>query len=258
MRRVSVVVAAATVAAVIAAIVTLTLSTGSDRASQPGPAWPNSANPREAASPVTLRLGFVTEIPQAPALIGLRQDLFADALRGTGIVLRPVPFRTDAAEATALAAGQLDAAYASASSILADLASPNGTKIAIVSGTADGKSALVNLLATRAFLSAHSTGVLDLVKAQIQANDLIHHDLLGSAAAYTTELTALTGQRLPASAIGASLARTTFTDDPDAASLAAHLPTRLTSVIRAAAPTLYDIAPLDLLLRMTGERPVTA
>ena len=256
MRRTLVAVAAVAVAA-IAAVVAVTLTAGSGRPSTPGPAWPNSTNPGEAASPVTLRLGFVTDIPQAPALVGLQEGAFASALRGSGIALRPVPFRTDAAEATALASGQLDAAYASASSILADLASPSGTKIAVVSGASDGSSP-VNIVVTRAFLSAHSGGVLDLVKGQVQVNDFINHNLLGSAAAYTAELTALTGQHLTASAAGTSLARTRFTDDPDAASLAAMVGDSQSSAVRPALPTLYDIAPLDLLLRMAGERPVTA
>lgn len=255
MRRTLVAVAAVAVAAVTAAIVAVTLTGG--QPARPGPAWPNSANPSEAASPVTLRLGFVTGIPQAPALVGLREGLFANALRGTGITLRPVPFRTDAAEATALAGGQLDAAYASAGSIFTDLASPSGTKIAVVSGASAGKSP-VDLVVTRAFLSAHSAGVLAVVKGQVQANDLLNHDLLAASAAYTAELTSLTGQRLGASSAGESLARTRFTDDPGAASLAASVPANLRSEVRPALPTLYDIAPLDLLLRMAGERPVAA
>jgi ABC-type nitrate/sulfonate/bicarbonate transport system substrate-binding protein len=251
--RTLVVVAAVAVAAV-AAVVTIVLSTGG-QPSAPGPAWPNSANPSEAAGPVALRLGFVVGVPQAPALISLHDDLFTNALRGSGIALRPVPFRTNAAEEAALADGQLDAAYADAGSIVADLASSHGTKIAVLSGASVGSSP-VNLVVTRAFLSAHSAGVLALVKAQVQANDLIHRDLLASAAAYAAEFTAVTGERLTTSAAGISLARTNFTDDPGAGSLAAMAPASLSSEVRRALPTLYDVAPLDLQLRMLGERPV--
>jgi len=116
----------------------------------------------------------------------------------------------------------------------------------------------MSLVVTRAFMSAHSEGVLDLVKGQVQVNDLINHNLLDSAAAYTAEFTALTGQHLTASAAGAALARTRFTDDPGAASLAAMVGGSQSSGARPALTTLYDIAPLDLLLRMEGERPVTA
>ena len=255
MRRTLVAVAAATTAVIAA--VTAVMLTASGRPSAPGPAWPNSANPSEAAGPVTLRLGFVADISQAPALIGLQDDLYTNALRGTGIALRSVPFRSDSAEATALAGGQLDAAYVSESSILADLASSHGTKIAVISGASAGDHP-VNLVVTRAFLSAHSAGVLALAKGQVQANDLINRDLLESAAAYTAEFTAVTGRQLTASAAGTSLARTRFTDDPGAASLAATVPASLSPVVRPALPTLYDVAPLDLQLRMVGERPVEA
>jgi ABC-type nitrate/sulfonate/bicarbonate transport system substrate-binding protein len=254
MKRTLVAIAVVAVTAAVAAIAVVTL-TGRQPAG-PGPAWPNSADPSEAASPVTLRLGFVTDIPQAPALVSMQEGLVANALRGTEIRLQPVPFRTDAAEAAALAGGQLDAAYASTGSILADLASPSGTKIAIVSGASAGSSP-VNIVVTRAFLSAHSAGVLAVVRGQVKANDLLNHDLLDASAAYTAELTSLTGQRLPASSVAQSLARTRFTDDPGAASLAASVPASLRSAVGPALPTLYDIAPLDLLLRMTGERPVT-
>jgi NitT/TauT family transport system substrate-binding protein len=256
MKRTLVAVAAVAVAA-IATVVAVTLAWGGGRpSSTPGPAWPNSANPSEAASQVTLRLGFVTDIQQAPALVGLQDGVFASALRGSGMALRPVPFRTDAAEATALASGQLDAAYASEGSILADLAGPSGTKIAIVSG-ASADSSPVNLVVTRTFLSAHSESVLDLLKGQVQVNDLLNHNLLASAAAYSAELTAITGQRLTTSAAGTSLAQIRFTDDPGAASLAAMIQSSQDSAARPALPTLYDIAPLDLLLQMKGERPVT-
>ena len=254
MNRQMLVAVSAVAVAVIAAVVVLMLSSGG-RPSAPGPAWPDSANPSEAAGPATLRLGFVADISQAPALIGLQVDLFTNDLHGTGIGLRSVLFHSDSAEATALASGQLDAAYVTAGSILTDLASSHSTKIAVISGASAGSSP-VNLVVTRAFLSAHSAGVLALVKGQVQANDLINHDLLESAAAYTAKFTALTGRSLTASAAASSLARTRFTDDPSAASLAAMVPSGLSSVVRPALPTLYDVGPLDLQLRMVGERPV--
>jgi ABC-type nitrate/sulfonate/bicarbonate transport system substrate-binding protein len=254
MNRQMLVAVSAVAVAVITAVVVLMLSSGG-RPAAPGPAWPDSANPGEAAGPVTVRLGFVADIPQAPALIGLQEGLFTNDLHGTGIVLRSVLFHSDSAEATALAGGQLDAAYVTADSILTDLAGSHSTKIAVISGASAGSSP-VNLVVTRAFLSAHSAGVLALVKGQVQANDLINHDLLESAAAYTAESAALTGQSLTASSAAASLARIRFTDDPSAASLAAMVPSSLSSVVRPALPTLYDVGPLDLQLRMAGERPV--
>jgi NitT/TauT family transport system substrate-binding protein len=121
-----------------------------------------------------------------------------------------------------------------------------------------GRPAAVNLVVTRAFLSAHSAGVLALLKGQVQANDVVNHSLLVSAAAVTAELAALNGGRLPGSLVGASLAQTTFTDDPGAASLAAEVPPGLTARVSAALPALYDVAPLNLILRMAGEQPIGA
>jgi NitT/TauT family transport system substrate-binding protein len=361
MRRSLVIVAGAAVAAVIAVILLVTgtfggaTDAGSSGAGSPGR---GAANAPGAAGRVTLRLGFVADVTQAPALVGLREGLFAAALRGTGIALRPVPFRTDAAEADALAAGKLDAAYTSSDSILAVLADLHGAKISVVSGAAAGgaelvvrpgiaapsdlrgrtvavaapagvqavalhswltaqrigtgkggvtiaavapdavmrefragrisgawmpapydvelaesggrvlateesmppasRPAAVSLAVTRAFLSAHSAGVLALLKGQVQANDVVNHSLLASAAAVTAELAALNGGRLPGSLVGASLAQTTFTDDPGAASLAAEVPPGLTARVSAALPALYDVAPLNLILRMAGEQPISA
>lgn len=257
-RRTAAAIAARALATAIAAAALLAATSGCSHAPAPGPAWPNSANPSKAAAPVPLRLGFVTEITQAPALVALQEGMFASNLRGASIVLRPVPFRTDAAEATALENGQLDAVYADADSIVADLANPGGVQISVVSGAAAGKAGPVNLVVTRAFLSAHSAGVQGLVRAQVQANDLMHRDLLGSTAAYAAEITALTGQRFPASAVASAFTQATFTDDPEAATLTASVPPVQRATVSPALSTLYDLAPLDLFLRMAGEHPVTA
>lgn len=318
----------------------------------------NAGNGNGRAGGQTVRLGFVADVAQAPALVGLRMGLFTAALRGTGLTLQPIQFLTNAAEANALSSGGLDAAYSSTDSILAVLAHPGGAKISIISGAAAGgaelvvrsditvpsglrgatvavpavagaqaaalrswlagkrigtgrggvtiaavapdaivrefeagrvsgawmpapydveltgaggrvlasytsmppgsRPAAVNLVATRAFQSAHSAALLALVRAQVQANDIVNHDLLATATAVNAELAALNGGRLPVSVLGASLAQTTFTDDPDAASLAAEAPPGQSANVRALMPTLYDIAPLNLILRMAGERPVAA
>jgi NitT/TauT family transport system substrate-binding protein len=315
--------------------------------SGPGGSGGNGSGGDGRGGALTVRLGFVADVPQASALVGLREGLFTAALRGTGHTLLPVPFRSGAAEADALASGQLDAAYASADSILAVLARPGGTKISVVSGAAAGgaefvvrsgitspaglraktiavpaatgvqaaalrswlagkrisagrggvaiatvapdavgawmpapydvelteaggrvlarqdtmppgsRPAAVNLVVTRTFESAHSAALLALVKAQVQANDIVNHELLAAATAVNAELATLSSGALPVSVIGASLAQTTFTDDPGAASLAAQAPPAQKASVTAALPTLYDIAPLNLVLRMTGERPVS-
>jgi NitT/TauT family transport system substrate-binding protein len=59
---------------------------------------------------VTLRLGFLTNITHATALVGVKQGIFTKDL-GSSVTLKLVPFSTGTLEATALLAGQLDAAY---------------------------------------------------------------------------------------------------------------------------------------------------
>lgn len=362
--------------AVVAAVVIAALfavgtfgGAAKDASSGPGP-WSTSepggpvsgtgsgANGNARDGALTMRLGFVGDVTQASALVGLREGLFTAALRGTGLTLQPVPFQTGAAEADALASGRLDAAYCGTDSILAVLARPGSAKISVVSGAAAGGAALVvrsgisspsklrgstvavpaalgaqaaalrswltakhigtgpggvtvaavtpaavvrefqagriagawmpapydvelaaagghvlasedrmppgsrpvavNLVVTRAFASSHSAALLGLVKAQVQANDIVNHDLLLTATAVNAELAALNSARLPVSVLGASLAQTTFTDDPDAASLAAQAPPGQSGSVTAILPTLYDIAPLNLVLRMVGEKPVSA
>lgn len=90
----------------------------------------------------TVRLGFVAEVSQAPALVGVADGLFAKNL-GPGITVRPVMFRTDAAEEAALASGKLDAAYASPETILAVLRARGASRIKIISGAASGGAELV-------------------------------------------------------------------------------------------------------------------
>ncbi len=91
---------------------------------------------------LTLRLGFVADMTQASALVGVREGFFAASL-APHVALQAIPFRTDAAEAAALGAGKLDAAYASASVILSRWRAGRGARIYVISGAASGGAALV-------------------------------------------------------------------------------------------------------------------
>ena len=63
-----------------------------------------------SAGPVMLRLGYLENITHATALVGIKQGFFTKNL-GSGVTLKLSPFSTGTEEATALLAGQLDAAY---------------------------------------------------------------------------------------------------------------------------------------------------
>src|SRR5215472_14108909 len=93
-------------------------------------------------SPVTLRLGFQTNITHAPALIGIEKGIFAKAL-GPNVNLVLKPYSTGTEEGTALLAGQLDAAYVGPNPTLKAWQTSKGKLIKVISGAASGGAALV-------------------------------------------------------------------------------------------------------------------
>ncbi len=91
---------------------------------------------------VTLRLGYLTRITHASALIGIDRGLFAKNL-GVGVKLAAQPFEQGTAEATALLSGQLDAAYVGPNPAFNAWQKSGGTAIKIVSGSARGGTSFV-------------------------------------------------------------------------------------------------------------------
>jgi NitT/TauT family transport system substrate-binding protein len=93
-------------------------------------------------SPVVLRLGFLTNITHAPALIGVAKGIFAKDL-GKNVTLQLHPYSTGTEEATALLAGQLDAAYVGPNPAIKAWQTSKGTLIKVISGVASGGAELV-------------------------------------------------------------------------------------------------------------------
>jgi NitT/TauT family transport system substrate-binding protein len=89
-----------------------------------------------------LRLGFLTNITHAPALVGVAKGFFTRGL-GAGVTLTIVPFSAGTQEATALLAGQLDAAYVGPNPAIKAWQTSHGSLIRIISGAASGGAALV-------------------------------------------------------------------------------------------------------------------
>ncbi len=122
-----------------------------------------------------------------------------------------------------------------------------------------GQFVTTNLVVTQAFLAAHPATVNGLLKGQIQANDYIHSNLSGAEAAANAELTTLLGKGLDPSVLSAAFKEISFTDDPVASSLAADaqhaVSVGLLSPLRNIS-ALYDIAPLNALLKAAGEQQV--
>jgi NitT/TauT family transport system substrate-binding protein len=113
------------------------LAAGCSSASSPGSLAADSHN----SAPVTIRLGFLENITHATALVGIKEGFFTKNL-GKNVTLKLYPFSTGTEEATALLAGQLDAAYVGPNPAIK--AWQTGDKlIRVISGAASGGAELV-------------------------------------------------------------------------------------------------------------------
>ncbi len=101
-----------------------------------------SAGSAKSPAPVTLRLGFLENITHASALVGIREGFFTKNL-GSNVTLKLYPFSTGTEEATALLAGQLDAAYVGPNPAIKAWQSSDGKLIKVISGSASGGAELV-------------------------------------------------------------------------------------------------------------------
>src|ERR1700733_1051230 len=95
-----------------------------------------------SSGPVTLRLGFLANITHAPALVGVKQGIFAKAL-GKNVTLKTSIFSSGTQEATALLSGQLDAAYVGPNPAINAWQKSSGSAIKIISGVATGGASVV-------------------------------------------------------------------------------------------------------------------
>jgi len=91
---------------------------------------------------VTVRLGFLTNITHASALVGLKEGYFTKDLGSAG-TLKPTAFSTGTQETTALLAGQLDAAYVGPNPAINAWQKSTGSAIKIISGAATGGASVV-------------------------------------------------------------------------------------------------------------------
>jgi NitT/TauT family transport system substrate-binding protein len=107
-----------------------------------GSSGPGSGSGTDAAAKVVLRLGFQENITHAPALVGVKEGFFTKNL-GSGVTLQLYPFSSGTQEATALLAGQLDAAYVGPNPAIKAWQTSGGTLIKIISGAASGGAELV-------------------------------------------------------------------------------------------------------------------
>jgi NitT/TauT family transport system substrate-binding protein len=102
----------------------------------------SSSPPADPSAPVTLRLGFLENITHASALIAIKNGYFTKDL-GKNVTLKLYPFSTGTQEATALLAGQLDAAYVGPNPAIEAWQKSDGNLIKVISGAASGGAELV-------------------------------------------------------------------------------------------------------------------
>ncbi len=102
----------------------------------------SNASTGQSAGKVVLRLGFLENITHASALVGIKEGFFTKNL-GKNVTLKLYPFSTGTEEATALLAGQLDAAYVGPNPAIKAWQQSSGSLIKVISGAASGGAELV-------------------------------------------------------------------------------------------------------------------
>ena len=104
----------------------------------------SSASPSTSAAAVkTVRLGFFPNLTHAPALIGMQEGYFKDALKPLGVSVTPTAFNAGPDAVTALFADQLDISYIGPNPTISAYTQSEGEAITVISGAASGGAALV-------------------------------------------------------------------------------------------------------------------
>jgi len=170
------------------------------------------------------------------------------------------PIKPNSAAVLSFKSGQIDGAWEPAPYDIEMIADGGHMLVNEASLWPNGQFVTTNLIVTQKFLAAHPGVVNGLLKGQIQANDYIHSNLAGAEAAANAELTTLTGKGLKPAVLAAAFKAVTFTNDPIASSLATDaqhaVAVGLLSPVHLAG--LYDLGPLNTLLKATGEPQVSS
>ena len=95
-----------------------------------------------ATSGVTVRLGYLSNLTHAPAIVGVDRNMFAGALGG-GVHLQTQTFNSGPDAVTAIFGGALDAAFIGPNPAINAFVKSRGSLIRIVSGATYGGAGLV-------------------------------------------------------------------------------------------------------------------
>jgi len=124
-----------------------------------------------------------------------------------------------------------------------------------------GQFVTTDLVVTQSFLKAHPSTVNGLLKGQIQTNSYINANGATAAQAANTELTTLLGKGLKPGVLSQSITYLHFTNDPAAGSLATDaqhaVAVGLLTPVKDL-PAIYDLGPLNALLKAAGQPQVSA
>jgi sulfonate transport system substrate-binding protein len=129
-------------AAMIGAALLLAGCSSSSSSSASSASSSSSSAGSGGGAPVTVTLGFLTNITHASALVGLKEGFFTKDLGSAG-TLKTTAFSTGTEETTALLAGQLDAAYVGPNPAINAWQKSSGSAIKIISGAATGGASVV-------------------------------------------------------------------------------------------------------------------
>jgi NitT/TauT family transport system substrate-binding protein len=123
-----------------------------------------------------------------------------------------------------------------------------------------GEPTTAVLVVSERFLVAHSAEVDDLLKGQMEANELLSTDPAAGLAAAGTELASILRNGIPRRLVTDSLAQVHVTNAPGEASILAEA--RTASAAGLLRPfgslgSIFDLGPLNLLLRAAGQPAVS-
>jgi NitT/TauT family transport system substrate-binding protein len=123
-----------------------------------------------------------------------------------------------------------------------------------------GRFATAVLVVTRRFLARDPGAVTGLLRGQLQADEFITSRRVSAEAIVQQELTARTGAALPPAVLASSFTQLSFTTNPDAVSVLAEArhaaAAGLVKPVRSLAG-LFDLVPLNQVLRAAGQHPVS-
>ncbi len=190
----------------------------------------------------------------------LKQHGLATTPTGGGdLAIKPI--KPNSAAVLEFASGQIDGGWEP---------EPYATEMVLDGGTRlvneaslwpGGKFVTTNLVVTQSFLKAHASVVNGLLKGQIEANSYINANASAAATVANNELTKLLGKGLKPNVLAAALPFIKFTNDPVASSLQADAQHAaavglLTPVKNL--PAIYDLGPLNALLKADGQPQVSS